>query len=112
GSHGGDHEGAEGQDDRDDGSLRRSHDVVPSVDGQVSVGRTRSRPGSRIRQGLPIRGRWGRDGNFPDAGGPAMTVRPVSDRNTVPLGVAVLGALVVGTGWLLFEGLSFLVGCA
>ena len=41
-----------------------------------------------------------------------MTVRPVSDRNTVPLGVAVLGALVVGTGWLLFQGLSFLVGCA
>ena len=41
-----------------------------------------------------------------------MTVRPGPDRNTVPLGVAVLGALVVGTGWLLFEGLSFLVGCA
>ena len=41
-----------------------------------------------------------------------MTVRPVSDRNTVPLGVAVLGALVVGTGWLMFQGLPFLVGCA
>jgi len=41
-----------------------------------------------------------------------MTVRPVSDRNTVPLGVAVLGALVVGTGWLVLQGLPFLVGCA
>ena len=41
-----------------------------------------------------------------------MTVRPASDGNTVPLGVAVLGVLVVGTGWLVFLGLSFLVGCA
>jgi len=40
-----------------------------------------------------------------------MTVRPASDGNTVPLGVAVLGVLVVGTGWLVFQGLSFLVGC-
>jgi len=39
-----------------------------------------------------------------------MTVRPASDRNTVPLGVAVLGALVVGTGWLVLQGLPFLVG--
>ena len=39
-----------------------------------------------------------------------MTVRPASDRNTVPLGVAVLGALVVGTGWLVLKGLPFLVG--
>jgi hypothetical protein len=29
----------------------------------------------------------------------------------VPLGVAVLGALVVGTGWLVLQGLPFLVGC-
>jgi len=41
-----------------------------------------------------------------------MTVRPASDGNTVPLGVAVLGVLVVGTGWLVFQGLPFLVGCA
>ncbi len=40
-----------------------------------------------------------------------MTVRPASDGNTVPFGVAVLGVLVVGTGWLVFQGLSFLVGC-
>ena len=40
-----------------------------------------------------------------------MTVRPASDGNTVPLGVAVLGVLVVGTGWLVFQGLSFVVGC-
>lgn len=39
-----------------------------------------------------------------------MTVRRASDRNTVPLGVAVLGALVVGTGWLVLQGLPFLVG--
>ena len=39
-----------------------------------------------------------------------MTVRPASDRNTVPLGVAVLGALVVGTGWLVLQGLPFLLG--
>jgi hypothetical protein len=41
-----------------------------------------------------------------------MTVRPASDRITVPLGVAVLGALVIGTGWLVLQGLPFLVGCA
>jgi hypothetical protein len=41
-----------------------------------------------------------------------MTVRPASDGNTVPFGVAVLGVLVVGTGWLVFLGLSFIVGCA
>jgi hypothetical protein len=41
-----------------------------------------------------------------------MTVRPASDGNTVPLGVAVLGVLVVGTGWLVFLGLPFVVGCA
>jgi hypothetical protein len=40
-----------------------------------------------------------------------MTVRPASDRSTVPFGVAILGALVVGTGWLVLQGLSFLVGC-
>ena len=40
-----------------------------------------------------------------------MTVRPASKSSTVPIGVAVLGVLVVGTGWLVFQGLSFLVGC-
>jgi hypothetical protein len=40
-----------------------------------------------------------------------MTVRQVPERSTVPLGVAVLGALVVGTGWLVLQGLPFLVGC-
>jgi len=39
-----------------------------------------------------------------------MTVRPASNRTTVPLGVAVLGALVVGTGWLVLQGLPFLIG--
>ena len=41
-----------------------------------------------------------------------MTVRPASDGNTVPFGVAVLGVLVVGTGWLVFLGLPFVLGCA
>ena len=40
-----------------------------------------------------------------------MTVRPASDHSTVPIGVALVGALVVGTGWLVLQGLSFLVGC-
>ena len=40
-----------------------------------------------------------------------MTVQRTTDRNTVPIGVAVLGVLVVGTGWLVLEGLPFLVGC-
>jgi hypothetical protein len=70
----------------------------------------------RVRRGFPKTSRFpgfrpmARNGNFPDAGGPAMSVRP-ADRNTVPLGVAVLGALVVGTGWLVLQGLPFLVGC-
>ncbi|HLB39228.1 MAG TPA: hypothetical protein VJM84_02135 [Actinomycetota bacterium] len=40
-----------------------------------------------------------------------MTVKPASDRSTVPLGVAILGALVLGTGWLVLQGLPFIVGC-
>ncbi len=41
-----------------------------------------------------------------------MTVRHVTQRNTVPIGVTVLGALVLGTGWLVIQGLPFLLGCA
>jgi hypothetical protein len=40
-----------------------------------------------------------------------MTVKRASDRTTVPIGVAILGALVVGTGWLVLQGLPFIVGC-
>ncbi|MEP6973620.1 MAG: hypothetical protein ABI869_05695 [Actinomycetota bacterium] len=40
-----------------------------------------------------------------------MTARPASDHHTVPIGVAVLGALVVATGWLMVQGLPFLAGC-
>jgi hypothetical protein len=41
-----------------------------------------------------------------------MTVKPLVQRSTVPVGMAVLGIVVIATGWLLIEGLSFVVGCA
>lgn len=40
-----------------------------------------------------------------------MTVHPLQHRATVPAGVAVLGALVVATGWLVIQGAPFAVGC-
>jgi hypothetical protein len=40
-----------------------------------------------------------------------MTVKPLVER-TAPVGIAVLGILVVATGWLLIEGLPFVLGCA
>jgi hypothetical protein len=41
-----------------------------------------------------------------------MTVKPLVQRSTFPVGMAVLGIVVIATGWLLIEGLSFVVGCA
>jgi hypothetical protein len=41
-----------------------------------------------------------------------MTVRPLVQRSTFPVGMAVLGILVIATGWLLIEGLPFVLGCA
>ena len=40
-----------------------------------------------------------------------MTVKPLVER-TAPAGIAVLGILVIATGWLLIEGLPFVLGCA
>ena len=40
-----------------------------------------------------------------------MTVKPLVDR-TAPVGIGVLGILVIATGWLLIEGLPFVLGCA
>lgn len=40
-----------------------------------------------------------------------MTVPQQSSRNTVPLGVGLLAALALATGWLLFLGASFVLGC-
>jgi hypothetical protein len=39
-----------------------------------------------------------------------MPVKPLVER-TAPLGIAVLGVLVIATGWFLIEGLSFVLGC-
>ena len=39
-----------------------------------------------------------------------MTVRPLVERGA-PAGIAVLGILVIATGWLLIEGLPFVLGC-
>jgi hypothetical protein len=39
-----------------------------------------------------------------------MTVKPLLDR-TAPVGIGVLGILVIATGWLLIEGLPFVLGC-
>jgi hypothetical protein len=33
-------------------------------------------------------------------------------QSTVPIGVGVLGALVIATGWAVLQGLPFLLGCA
>ena len=40
-----------------------------------------------------------------------MSLRSAENQSTVPIGIAVLGALVVATGWLVLQGLPFLVGC-
>ncbi len=39
-----------------------------------------------------------------------MTVKPLVER-TAPVAIAVLGILVIATGWLLIEGLPFVLGC-
>ena len=39
-----------------------------------------------------------------------MTVKPLVERGA-PVGIAVLGILVIATGWLLIEGLPFIFGC-
>ena len=39
-----------------------------------------------------------------------MTVKPLVDR-TAPVGIGVLGILVIATGWLLIGGLPFVLGC-
>jgi hypothetical protein len=41
-----------------------------------------------------------------------MTVRSLTERTRLPVGMAVLGILVIATGWLLIEGLPFVLGCA
>ena len=41
-----------------------------------------------------------------------MTVRPTSNPATVPLVVLALAAIVVATGWLVVEGMPFIVGVA
>ena len=41
-----------------------------------------------------------------------MTVRPTSKPATVPLVVLALAAIVVATGWLVVEGMPFIVGVA
>jgi hypothetical protein len=40
-----------------------------------------------------------------------MSLRSAENQSTVPIGVAVLGALVVVTGWLVLQGVPFLLGC-
>jgi hypothetical protein len=40
-----------------------------------------------------------------------MSVASLSERTTVPLGVAVLGGLVLATGRFMLDGMPFLVGC-
>jgi hypothetical protein len=40
-----------------------------------------------------------------------MRVTSLSERGTVPVGVAVLSALVVATGRFMLDGMPFLVGC-
>ena len=39
-----------------------------------------------------------------------MTVRGAAD-GTVPIGVALVGALALLTGWLVLLGADFIVGC-
>jgi len=40
-----------------------------------------------------------------------MTVKPLVQRSTLPVGMAVLGIVVIATGWLMIEGLPFVLGC-
>ena len=41
-----------------------------------------------------------------------MTVRSLTERTRLPVGMTVLGILVIATGWFLIEGLPFVLGCA
>jgi hypothetical protein len=40
-----------------------------------------------------------------------MSVRTTQNQGAVPLGVGVLGALVLVTGWLVLQGMPFALGC-
>jgi uncharacterized membrane protein YgaE (UPF0421/DUF939 family) len=40
-----------------------------------------------------------------------MSVRSAQNQGTVPIAVGVLGILVLVTGWLILQGMSFLLGC-
>jgi hypothetical protein len=40
-----------------------------------------------------------------------MSQRSAQSPSTVPIGVGVLGVLVVVSGWLVIQGLPFLLGC-
>ena len=40
-----------------------------------------------------------------------MSVRSTQNQGTVPVAVGVLGLLVLVTGWLVLQGMSFLLGC-
>ena len=41
-----------------------------------------------------------------------MSQRSTQKQSTVPIGVGILGLLVLLSGWLLVQGLPFLIGCA
>ena len=41
-----------------------------------------------------------------------MSQRTTQNQSTVPIGVGLLGLLVLLSGWLLVQGLPFLIGCA
>jgi hypothetical protein len=40
-----------------------------------------------------------------------MSVRSTQNQSTVPIGVGVLGGLVLITGWLVLQGMPFALGC-
>jgi hypothetical protein len=41
-----------------------------------------------------------------------MSVRSTHKPSTVPIGVPLLGALVVASGWFVLQGAPFVLGCA
>jgi hypothetical protein len=41
-----------------------------------------------------------------------MTVKPLTERTALPVGIGALGVLVIATGWLIIDGLPFVLGCA
>jgi hypothetical protein len=40
-----------------------------------------------------------------------MTMKPFSDRATLPFGIGVLAIVTVTVGWLVFQGAPFVLGC-